>query len=124
VAGLGAVGVLAVPLRCGDTTGALSLWSARVGTFPESTRALAELFADHARLAVGHAARVAEMERAIDRRDLIGQAKGALMVTHGVDAGQAFRMLRQRSQDTNVKLVDVARQVMSELRGGAGSAPR
>lgn len=121
-AGLGALGVLAVPVRCGDTTGTLSLWAARAGTFPEATRALAELFAEHARLAVVHAVRAAEMEQAIDRRDVIGQAKGTLMVRHGVDADEAFGILRQRSQDTNVKIVDVARLVVEESPAESGPA--
>ncbi|PXX59739.1 ANTAR domain-containing protein [Nocardia tenerifensis] len=48
-------------------------------------------------------------------RAVIEQAKGALMLVYGVDAEQAFRMLRRRSQATNVKLRALAAQLIAEL---------
>lgn len=42
-------------------------------------------------------------------RDLIGQAKGILAERFTVDDDEAFQMLVSSSQDTNMKLVDVAR---------------
>jgi AmiR/NasT family two-component response regulator len=38
----------------------------------------------------------------------IEQAKGVLMAIHGVDADQAFDMLRRHSQDTNVPVRVIA----------------
>ena len=52
--------------------------------------------------------RYAQLERAIDSRDVIGQAKGILMERHRVTADQAFDLLRQASQRLNRKLRDVA----------------
>ena len=41
-------------------------------------------------------------------RDIIGQAKGMIMERYGVDAVQAFELLRKLSQDSNVPLIKVA----------------
>ena len=41
--------------------------------------------------------------------DIIGQAKGVLMERFSVDEAEAFQMLVESSQRTNLKLVDVAR---------------
>ena len=45
---------------------------------------------------------------ALDHRAVIEQAKGVLMLAHGVDADEAFSLLRAYSQDNNVKVRDVA----------------
>ncbi|WP_328402776.1 PAS and ANTAR domain-containing protein [Nocardia sp. NBC_00403] len=51
----------------------------------------------------------------LDARVVIEQAKGALMLVYGVNADQAFGVLRWRSQETNVKLRTVAERVVAEL---------
>ncbi|MEV0856195.1 PAS and ANTAR domain-containing protein [Nocardia fluminea] len=56
----------------------------------------------------------------VDARMLIEQAKGALMLAYGVSAEQAFRVLRWRSQETNVKLRRIAELVIAELPKVAG----
>lgn len=45
---------------------------------------------------------------AFDRRAVIEQAKGILMAHHGVDSDAAFAMLREHSQRSGQKLIDVA----------------
>ena len=60
--------------------------------------------------------RITEALRAItERRAVIEQAKGMLMLVYGVDADEAFDVLRKQSQDHNVKLNLVAEQVMKDL---------
>lgn len=49
-------------------------------------------------------------------REVIDQAKGMLMLAHGIDADKAFDLLRWRSQETNTKLQPLAQQVVSEFR--------
>jgi AmiR/NasT family two-component response regulator len=51
---------------------------------------------------------VEHLERALARRDVIGQAKGVLMHHYDVDADEAFARLRCASQTTNTKLYDIA----------------
>ncbi|MFD3510156.1 PAS and ANTAR domain-containing protein [Nocardia sp. NPDC058666] len=51
----------------------------------------------------------------LEARVAIEQAKGALMLAYGVSAEQAFRVLRWRSQETNVKLRVIADNVVAAL---------
>ncbi|MGH3758059.1 ANTAR domain-containing response regulator [Actinophytocola sp.] len=76
------------------------------------------LLATHASLAVSstEAVRLAELReaqlrRAIDSRDVIGQAKGILMHRRGITAEEAFDLLRRTSQELNVKLAELARTI-------------
>ena len=59
------------------------------------------------------------LRQAVRSRDLIGQAKGTLMVTFGCDAEGAFEMLSTVSQDTNRKLRAIADLVVGSLQGGS-----
>ena len=48
------------------------------------------------------------MRRAMESRAVIEQAKGVLMAQRGIDAQQAFDMLREASQRYNRKLREIA----------------
>ncbi len=87
----------------------MTLYSRHPNVFDDTARTLAGLSAVQAALVVSSADRAAHLRRAIDSRDLIGQAKGILMERFTITADAAFTMLVRASQDTNVKLVDVAR---------------
>jgi AmiR/NasT family two-component response regulator len=52
------------------------------------------------------------LQGAFGRRATIEQAKGILMARHGIDADRAFEMLRDHSQRTGHKLIDVAQAVV------------
>ncbi|MGW0248394.1 PAS and ANTAR domain-containing protein [Nocardia goodfellowii] len=64
------------------------------------------------------------LPRVLDARVLIEQAKGALMLTYGISADQAFRVLRWRSQEANIKLRRVAELVIAELPAVGGDEIR
>jgi hypothetical protein len=97
-------------------SGALNLYSTTTGELgDEETRDQALLLATHASLALAgtEAVRLAELRetqlrRALDTRDVIGQAKGILMQRRGISADEAFDLLRRTSQDLNVKLAELA----------------
>lgn len=57
----------------------------------------------------------AQLHEALQTRDVIGQAKGILMQRQGIDAGQAFDLLRQASQDLNTKLAQVAKTLTNRF---------
>lgn len=57
-------------------------------------------------------AEVAGLTEALESRDVIGQAKGILMASQGISVDEAFDILRRASQRLNVKLRDVAAQVI------------
>jgi hypothetical protein len=52
-----------------------------------------------------------------ENRAAIEQAKGVLMYVYRVSAEQAFRVLQWRSQETNVKLRALAKQLLVEVPG-------
>jgi AmiR/NasT family two-component response regulator len=55
---------------------------------------------------------VANLEMAIASRTVIGQAEGILMERFGIAADQAFAALRRVSQHRNVKLNQVAEELV------------
>ena len=103
--------MLCLPLRVDAAVlGTLSLYSDRSGAFvdAEPTVRVLSVLAASTLSEVRHRQ---NFERALNSRDLIGQAKGILMYTHRIDADTAFRMLAERSKATNTKLVEIARSV-------------
>ncbi|HEX2046657.1 MAG TPA: GAF and ANTAR domain-containing protein [Acidimicrobiales bacterium] len=95
----------------GDTLGALNLYSKARDAFDDEAVAVGSVFAAHAAVALSSALHDEQMEEALQSRDVIGQAKGIIMAREGVDADEAFDMLRRASQRVNVKLRDIARQI-------------
>ena len=57
---------------------------------------------------------VVNLKQALVSRATIDQAKGILMATHNCTAEQAFDILRQLSNDTNVRLAEVASALVYE----------
>ena len=55
---------------------------------------------------------IAQLERALDNRVIIGQAEGLLMERMGLDAEEAIAYLKRASMDLNRKLVDIAAEIM------------
>jgi AmiR/NasT family two-component response regulator len=58
------------------------------------------------------------MRLAMESRAVIEQAKGVLMAQRGVDAQQAFDMLREASQRYNRKLRDIAAGIVESTQRG------
>jgi ANTAR domain len=58
------------------------------------------------------------LSRAVENRDLIGQAKGILMEREGCSPEAAFRMLVDASQRTNTKVVEVAAELARSVNSG------
>lgn len=117
-AGIGVRSSLAVPLRRADRTiGALNLFAGPVGTFDHDDGAeqvaLATVVAAHSAPALAAALLQEDMQRALESRDVIGQAKGYLMARTGVGEEEAFAVLVRASQRLNVKLVEVARRLVA-----------
>jgi hypothetical protein len=109
----------------GCTRAALNLYSHAANTFDESARTTAGLFGLQAALLLYGVNHARQLGNALASRDLIGQAKGILMERFRVNSEQAFRMLVSSSQNTNIKLVDVARwltetgdQIPDDTSGG------
>jgi hypothetical protein len=64
-------------------------------------------------------AKVAEIA---ERRAVIEQAKGMLMLVYGIDEAGAFDLLKWLSQENNIKLQVLARQIAIDFAGSAETA--
>ncbi|MGY1741545.1 MULTISPECIES: ANTAR domain-containing protein [unclassified Blastococcus] len=116
---------LSVPLPYqGEVIGALNVYSSRPNAFasPESLAAGIEV-AEVVAVAVANAEahhRLGEDARnlriAMESRSVIEQAKGVLMAQQGVDADQAFEILRAASQRSNRKLREIAAGVVASTQ--------
>ena len=94
-----------------DDLGALNLYSREPGAFTEASELAGWLLASHAAVALSAARTHAQMEQAVATRHVIGAAMGILMGSHQLTEEEAFDVLRRYSQENNVKLREVARQV-------------
>ena len=65
---------------------------------------------------------IEHLQRALKTRHGIGVAQGMLMVRYGISMHTAFEYLSRRSQDENIKLHELAGEVVAEL-GAAGDHP-
>jgi hypothetical protein len=73
---------------------------------------IAELLAVHFTLTMARVRKRENLERALETRQLIGQAVGVLVERHRLTASAAFEELVQRSQLANLKLREIARIVV------------
>lgn len=115
--------VHSVPLQVRDrTTGCLNLYSMSVDSLEGSALESARLLARQASIVLANASALMSAElanqhlqEALVSRDVIGQAKGVLMARRGLDADQAFDVLRRRSQHEGRKLRDIAAEVLGSI---------
>jgi GAF domain-containing protein len=100
----------------GETMGALNVYAEEPRAFGKASRDIGLIFAAHTSVAWNSARRDEQFRRALASRDTIGQAKGMIMERYGVDAVQAFEVLRKLSQDSNVPLVQVATELVTKAQ--------
>ncbi|WP_116374331.1 GAF and ANTAR domain-containing protein [Mycobacterium sp. MFM001] len=117
LAEIGVRSCLSFKLYAGDrTAGALNVFGLKAHAFTAESEALGSVLAAHAAAAILASRHSEQLRSAINSRDVIGQAKGVLMERFNIDALRAFEMLRKLSQDTNVKLAELAQRVV-DTRG-------
>ena len=103
----------------GEEAGALTLYSPPGGHFQPEAVAIGEFLAAHAAAALVRSserlvyeAQTQAWQNALASRDIIGQAKGILMGQHSISGDEAFNLLRQASQQLNLKIRDIALHVI------------
>lgn len=96
--------------------GSLNLYALDVDGFDEVDVDVAHMLARHAAVALESARGTEHLLRAVDARNLIGQAQGILMERFSIDADQAFGVLKRYSQDNNLKLNSVAQRLIDTGR--------
>jgi GAF domain-containing protein len=122
---LGIRSCYAVPLTAdGELVGALVMYARRPGAFGPGETAGADRFARHAAGALALALRLAscadqndQLRSSIMSRAVIDQALGVIMATERCPQEKAFAMLRSVSQNTNVKLRDLAATIVTSVSG-------
>ncbi len=111
--------ILALRLSANGTLGALNFYARYPGAFGATDRAKGVIFATLAGLALGGAQvhesedrRADDLHQALATRELIGQAQGILMERERITPDQAFDILLRASQHLNVKLREVAQELI------------
>ncbi|MGV0793172.1 GAF and ANTAR domain-containing protein [Mycolicibacterium sp. XJ1819] len=94
------------------TAGALNMFGFRPNAFDAEDETTGAILAAHAAAALLASRRGEQLQSALTTRDRIGQAKGIIMERYGVDEVAAFEMLKRLSQDSNVRLADIAQRVI------------
>ena len=96
----------------GGDLGALNLYSRTPHAFTSESEEVGVPFAAHAAVALAAVQQREQMDQALSTRDLIGQAMGICMERFKIGSDQAFAVLKRISQDRNVKLRDLAEQLI------------
>lgn len=118
-------GVHCEPLESkGTLLGVLTLYSRRPGGFADETWVAMRVTAAHvgvlfrAALDVARMREVAgQLKEALTTRAVIDQALGIVMAQRRCTARQAFELLRQISQDRNVKVHQIAASIVEKVSG-------
>jgi hypothetical protein len=111
----------------GKARAALNLYSRNTWHFVDSVDT-AELFGSHASLVLGYATARDHFQVALSSRKTIGQALGIVMERYGIDEDRAFQFIIRVSQDSNVKVREVAADIVAGVNrrnqkpGGAGES--
>ncbi|GLY15615.1 GAF and ANTAR domain-containing protein [Kineosporia rhizophila] len=120
----GVLSSLSIPLPVQtELVGGLNLYARKPGAMgPESLEAAREVAA-HIAVAIGNvvsyqdsAKLAADMQAAMASRAVIEQAKGAIMAQNRCTADEAFEILRVASMGRNVKLRDLATDIVERLQ--------
>jgi GAF domain-containing protein len=122
---------LALPLSAdGQPVGALNLYARAASAFGPAEARNAENFAENAsgaltlakRLA-SHAALIEQLRSSLVSRTVIDQALGVVMATERCTQARAFAILRSASQNSNVKLRDIASALVTSVSGEPPQPP-
>lgn len=100
-----------------QSQGALNLYARRVGAF-EDLGPLGALFSHQAAIAIGYAKEVSDLRQALVTRREIGAAVGVVMERYQLSEERAFAFLTRLSQDRNVKLREIARELVARDEDG------
>ena len=108
----------------GAKVGALNVFSDRPGVLDDRSldqAALLAAFASVALAAVDRGEEASTLRRGLESNREIGKAVGLLMAMHDIEDDQAFQMLSKVSQEMNIKVAEVANQVIQHHRADRGT---
>jgi GAF domain-containing protein len=106
---------MAVKLYLNESTlGGINFYSTTRDDVSQDAQGLAWLFATHASVALAHAHARETLNEALQSRKVIGQAIGILMERHGMNEDRAFAFLIRVSSHGNIKLRDIAQELVEQ----------
>jgi len=97
------------------TIGVLNLYSTSSDSITDEVELMAELFAAYATSALGRAQSSDALDSTIASRQIIGQATGIVMERYSMDEARAFEYLLRVSSLSNLKLRDIAREMVETV---------
>lgn len=100
----------------GKHVGGLNLYSTKHDEIDQDSVDTARLFATHAAVVLGHAWEQHHLNQALLNRKVIGQATGIIMERYRIDEDRAFQFLLRASSHSNVKIHQVAAEVVTSSR--------
>ncbi|AZC13306.1 GAF and ANTAR domain-containing protein [Microbacterium sp. ABRD28] len=111
----------AIPMRLRSITiGSLNLFGERIGALNEPDATAAKTLADIATISILQQRTVeesvlaqAQLQRALDSRVVIEQAKGYVAQLEGIDMEAAFHRIRAHARSTQTRLSDVADAIIT-----------
>lgn len=128
---LGIASMVSLPLVAGDTSvGAIKVYSREGGVYDEHAEYVLGLFAEQAAVLLVNMLTLADARRlstqlaeTLFSRDVISQAKGVLISRGASDQEAAFAMLLAASQQSNLKVHDVAQVLMTSVHSQPPESP-
>jgi GAF domain-containing protein len=91
--------------------GVLSVYAGHPAAFDAAAELVIPVFAARAAIAAAYADKVTNLRRAIETRQVIGQAVGILMERHRLSPKQAFDAMVTTSQQSHIKLRELALRI-------------
>jgi GAF domain-containing protein len=111
-----------------ELVGSLNIYSQTSSAFDPFDAELMRLYTAAAGQAISNAGRwqhsretVSQLEKALLSRSDIDMAKGALIALHGCEPGEAFARLVDESQRRNIKVRDVAVELLDRMKAPQGT---
>lgn len=95
-----------------DSLGGINLYSTESDRVEEDAIDIAQLFAAQAAIALGRSKHEDQLNEALESRKMIGQAIGLVMERYQLPEDRAFQFLIRASSSGNVKLRDVAAELV------------
>src|SRR5580698_3102194 len=116
---------LALPLTAeGRSIGAINLYARTASAFGTAEAQRAENFAENASGALtlalrlsSHVLLIEQLRSSLSSRAVIDQALGIIMAREHCGQGRAFAILRSASQNSNVKLREIASAIVTSVTG-------
>jgi GAF domain-containing protein len=119
----GILSTLSLPLTRGNEhLGAMNMYSLQEHAFDSAVIESVSMFAEQASLVVANAAAYwgarltsEQLTESIESRAVIEQAKGIIMSSMRCTADEAFGHLTKQSQHMNIKVRDIAQQIVNDI---------